>query len=477
MNVDNALWALIALALTTSAFVDLRVVHGDLDVPIADLAGMLLAGLFGIVALVRVGPTDLFGASRPGPAGQDASPDAPIAFPAARWYALFLVACTASWWRNGFDPQSAHFLARKPLFDYVVYGGGVAGAVAALRRPERMHAISLVYVGLTSLLCIPVALNMLIHGWISAIDRVPGLINNHKVFAVAVSPYVPALFLWRKEATGRLRDATNVVLVLAIVAIVVSISRTAWIAVAFGLVGFAKFGGKRAIERPLAMAVVTGALFAAMTAIPFVTGAAYMTDAFDSRMSLNLRVVQMLQYSPWVGAGPGMSVRWLMVTAPHWRINGVDAHGAIQKVVSEFGVFGLVAYLGFVASVVIGAWRGSFATGARPNGYTLGATALVLGLHVNLLLSTEYFSASHWMPLAVGLGMLRSGHHIGLGELAPRLPADEADGDDDHDRERDAVSGEHLLEDLEVSAQMPPEEQQEGVPQGAADGRPEDHLA
>lgn len=379
---------------------------------------MALAGLFAAVSAHRGGPFPRL--------------------PAARWAALFAIACAASWGRNGFDPQSAHFLLRKPLFDYVVYGGAAAGAVAQLRRPERVHAIALVYVGLTSLLCVPVALDVLIFGGVSAVDRVPGLINNHKLFAVSVAPWVPALLLWRSEATGRLRDATNVVLALAIGAIALSISRTAWITALVGVVGFATVGGRRPIARPAAMALGIAALVAAMVALPFVTGTAAMADAFDSRMSLNFRAWQMFASSPWVGAGPGMSVRWILHAAPHERINGVDAHGAVQKVAAELGVFGLVAYLGFVASVVIGAWRASFAPGARPNGYTLGATALVIGLHVNLLLSTEYFSASHWMPLAIGLGLLQIAEpplrdRVGLAHLAPRLPPDDPDR---HDHQR-----------------------------------------
>src|SRR5204862_114366 len=49
----------------------------------------------------------------------------------------------------------------------------------------------------------------------------------------------------------------------------------------------------------------------------------------------------------------GANVRFEQQTFPDYRVNGVDAHGAIQKVGSEYGLLGLGAWLTFVGAMAL----------------------------------------------------------------------------------------------------------------------------
>ena len=92
-----------------------------------------------------------------------------------------------------------------------------------------------------------------------------------------------------------------------------------------------------------------------------------------------------------------------MNEAPHWRIDGVDAHGVLQKIAGEVGTVGLatyaLAYLWFLRR---------FVDATRPDAdrFAQGAGLLGLGLQFELLLSTDYFSSAYWAPLAVAIGVV-----------------------------------------------------------------------
>jgi O-antigen ligase len=135
-------------------------------------------------------------------------------------------------------------------------------------------------------------------------------------------------------------------------------------------------------------------------------------DAARSRHSLDKRALAMVTERPALGEGGGANVRREMVTFPHYRVNGVDAHGAIQKVASEYGVVGLAGWLAFVGAVGARLARRAPVGALLPDGLAppqlaVGLWATFVALHVNLLLSTETFSQTHWAPLALVWGLSR----------------------------------------------------------------------
>jgi hypothetical protein len=287
-----------------------------------------------------------------------------------------------------------HEWARKPLFYALAYGVGVAGFVGALREVEWVRRVLLAAVALCTAVSLTTSVGRILAGdtlWFQAID---GLTNNHKTLAVALAPALPLLWGW---GGGRRDAATRWIVGAATVALAASVSRTAWISLAVAATFFVSFRGRRLSERRglLPALVVVGVL--AATYGPIVTGSLTQLDALRSRHSLDKRSWRLFVSEPLVGASPGASVRVEVPTFPDYRVNGVDAHGVVQKVGAEYGLLGLVGYGAFVWAMARRV-RGRHTEGD-------GRWPAFLALHTNLLLSTETFSCTHWAILALVMGL------------------------------------------------------------------------
>ncbi|MFZ5481823.1 MAG: O-antigen ligase family protein [Myxococcota bacterium] len=355
----------------------------DMNAPVADLAAAALLPL--ALVLARVPP--------PGPVG----------------YAVLLAAFVAGLPGALSPAESAHFLVRKPLFLWLAYGVGLAGVIARASDVRWLRRALLAAVALASAISIGSSLARIAAGnatWFAAIE---GLTNNHKTLAVALAPTLPLLWGMRR---GRVDLA---VIGGAAVAIALSMSRTSWIAAAAGLSFLVPFRGRPLSDRPgLVVGIVVAGALAAIYG-PVLSGSITQLDAARSRHSLDERALEMFLRHPIVGAGGGSNVRWEMLTFPHYRVNGVDAHGVVQKVASEAGLVGLAGYAAFVLAAARRVW----ATGDA------ALKATFVALHVNLLFSTETFSQTHWCVYATVWG-LSSRHQASGYRLQPGSEASDA---------------------------------------------------
>ncbi len=394
--------ALVAAVLLTFPYIDLAVnldLFGrHLDTPWADLAGTALIGVvLGLVALgagagPRNAPTLLAGLRPPGPLG----------------YGLLVAVGLLALATNAVPDRgaAAWFLLRKPIFFYVAYGVALAWAVANVVPRASLRRLLLATVTVTALISLATSVGRIAAGntlWFAAIE---GLTNNHKTLAVALSPLVPLILALRR---GRVDLG---VAALATVAIACSLSRTAWISTAAGLTVLVVWQNRTLAARRLVLVgVVVLGMLAALYG-PLLTRSNAQLDAARSRHSLDKRAWTLLAEHPLLGMGGGANVRVELQTFPHYRVNGVDAHGVVQKVTSEYGLVGFAGYLAFVGAVALRLRRGAPVATAHPNGLApahlgLGLWACFLALHVNLLLSTETFSQTHWVPLGVVWGLAR----------------------------------------------------------------------
>jgi hypothetical protein len=348
---------------------DVRIGTLHLDTPIADLAA---------AALVPVGIV----------AGACAAPPATLA------WAVLLVCGGIGALLSDVPVDSVQALVRKPLFMWLAYGGALAAIVARAPRGWARGTLATTII-LASTVLLVSSLGRIAAGealWIRALD---GLTPNHKTLAVALAPQLPLLWGLRRGPIDRF------VLAIALVAVALSASRTAWIALAAGAAHLVVWRGRPlAARRGAVLAIVVAGALAAIYG-PVLGRSVTQLDAARSRHSLNVRAAEMFAREPWVGMGAGGSVRWESVTFPHYRVNGVDAHGVVQKLAGEHGVLGLFAWSAATAWM---AWRvRSAAVGER--GRALWAT--FVALHVNLLFSTETFSQTHWAVLGLVLGLAR----------------------------------------------------------------------
>ena len=243
------------------------------------------------------------------------------------------------------------------------------------------------------------------------------LTPNHKTLGVWLAPFVPWLIVQRHRRGGW------TALLTVLVALGLTGAKAAWVTAAFGIAWWLPIGGRPLVTRTrttlatlatllaLSLAVPvalqnTSVLMAIQGTTPLGLQARMALDATRSRQSLNVRSWEMFVSRPLVGHGPGTSTKVAMVTFPHYRINGVDAHGAIQKVASETGLLGLgagVLWLAALATALRRRWSG------RTSDSSWAWLGVAAALHLNLVSSTETWSMTHWIPL--GLAWWGVTHH------------------------------------------------------------------
>ena len=376
---------LLIIILLSQSFIDLELVlpvdGWTFNAPIADWAAVLL------LPIAAVGWLRGERAPLPGWAG----------------YGLMLLAAALSVQVAISPEDSFHHLIRKPLFFYLAYGVGLVWVVRRVRA-EILWGALIAWALSTASLSLLTSISRIGAGDALWFADIAGLTPNHKTLAVGLSTALPLLI-------GRYGSAPRRILAfsigLSLAAILLSASKTAWIIAVFSVAFFLPRSRPIACRPHLVLPALILALALAYYA-PILLGSKTMLDAARSRHSLNERAWMMFTAHPLVGSGTGMNVLVEQVTFPHYRVNGVDAHGVIQKVGSETGLLGLAGYGWFSLASLLAIRRrwtedgGEY--GGEYGGRRYGALGCVAALQVSLLLSTETFSQTWWIPFAVAWG-------------------------------------------------------------------------
>ena len=371
---------LLIILLLSQSYIDLEVIlplGRTFNAPVADWAALLLVPLAA--------------------AGWLRGERAPL--PGVSGYALMLLAAALSMQVAISPADSLHHLLRKPLFFYVAYGFGLVWLVK--RTPATvlwgaMIAWALSTAGLSLL----TSVSRILAGDALWFARISGLTPNHKTLAVGLSTALPLLIGRRDRAPGRPIDLA---VLFSLSAILLSASKTAWIIAVFSMAWFLPRSRPLSVRPRFILPALTLAVALAYYA-PVLLGSRAMLDAARSRHSLNERAWSMLTAHPIIGSGTGMNVLVEQVTFPHYRVNGVDAHGVIQKVGSETGLLGLIGYGWFSLSCLGTVRRRWEDSGGDFSGTGYGTVGCIAALQVSLLLSTETFSQTWWIPFAVSWG-------------------------------------------------------------------------
>lgn len=324
--------------------------------------------------------------------------------PGWRAYSAFLIVAAVSVFFAQEPAESLHHLVRKPLFLYLAYGVGLSWAVArVVPRRTLIHA-ALAYVLLTAGLSLGASALRIAAGEALWFQKLDWITPNHKTLAVALAAWVPFVLgePWRSAQRGP-RLAARIGGAAIILALLASASKTALITAAFGLAWHLPRARPLSTRPRLLVPLLAAALGLAVFS-PLLLQSRAMLDAARSRYSLNVRAWEMFSRDPLFGSGTGMNVVTEMVTFPHYRVNGVDAHGVVQKIASETGLMGLLSFGAFTWSTGAALRRRAWRRGG-PAGRDWGLWGTWAALHVNLLLSTETFSPTHWVPLGLCWGL------------------------------------------------------------------------
>lgn len=320
--------------------------------------------------------------------------------PLPPWLA-FCVVTLLSLVYAGSPKEGLHFVLRKPVFMGLAWGIGVAALVSGPVPARWTRRIVLAALGATAMVSLLASGARIASGGALWWSPIAGLTPNHKTLAVALAGALPLALGAALGPASRDRLVARGVSTAALLAIAASASKTAWLGAALSVAWFVPrarpLGVRPAVVLP-AMALGLGLA----TYAPVLVGSRAMLDAARSRHSLNKRAWTMATAHPLLGSGAGQSTLVEAVTFPDYRVNGVDAHGVVQKVTGETGLLGLGAWCWFTGTAGLVLWRRR----GQPGGTTRWAAAGTFAtLHLHLLLSTEAFSPTHWAPLAVAWGL------------------------------------------------------------------------
>ncbi|MCK6526158.1 O-antigen ligase family protein [Myxococcota bacterium] len=394
---------LVGATLAWQAFVPLEVSLGSLDVPLADGAAMGVALAWGLdrwAGRRRSGG----GWARPPAVGRG------VALLAVSLVAWALVA--AVWAGDGGAPPwlgfpvRVHDWARWPLFDVVVYGVALRAAVAALGAPAVLGAEAAWFVGLSAF-CLATSAYRILGGGATWIHVLLPWAHNHKSLAICLGVSWPLVWAWgRDEGAGpRRRAASRALVALGIAAVLLSFSRTALLAAAAGgaalWLGGARPRPGRLSSRPLVTgALAAGLAAAALAVLPRLLGLERLVDSTSTRIWLLGKAFSLVGESPWTGVGPGGFVgASAPVPAPSEVVAGLGPHGLLESLAAELGLPGLLLGGALAATTLLRLVPAT--TGPVPRACFATGAALLL----SVLLSTETWTHTTWIPWAICLGL------------------------------------------------------------------------
>lgn len=314
-----------------------------------------------------------------------------------RGFALVLLALLVGTTNALVPAESLYTWLRKPVFMAVSYGMVLVWVLHNRIQENSLCRTLLLWQASTGGLLLANGIGRLIAGEALWWQSIAGITPNHKALAVSLCGILPLFWAKRDTMTQSLpgtykRHFFHAIQALVLVAIFLSFSKTAWLIVAFSI-GWFWPREKPVSRRPVLIAALGIAGVWLMIQLPFLLDSRVMIDALRSRHSINLRVLDMFWAHPFIGMGTATNLHYELVTFPHYRINGVDAHGMIQKLASEGGLLALCGL-----GIFFKDGRNRLIT-KDPN--LLGA---YWALFLCALLSTEFLHSTWWIPFAVLMG-------------------------------------------------------------------------
>jgi hypothetical protein len=230
--------------------------------------------------------------------------------------------------------------------------------------------------------------------------------HNHNILAETLATIIPigGFLAYRKE-TQRLYYLSATVFILLIT--LLSLSRAAWLTVLLELlvaVFFFKEKVKKIVfEYKQYFYPIIGVVSAVgIYMVGFLTSQVVDSSTFARLVSLDIVLFRFFE-SPLVGFGPGIYVDIIGQTEVY-RVefgNPLDAHGFIQKILLEQGMFGLITFGGFLLWLIWTIWQAK-----RKSSRKILMTSLLISVLAAInfqLYNTSYYNAHMWLPIGIAL--------------------------------------------------------------------------
>ena len=395
-------WGILALVLTFpllglrlqfGAPVDLTALFPDgINLPLADVIGMLALSAW-IVRWALQWDTR------------------PVRAPAMVAFALFLLTGALSLVNHPEPILGLKYLVRPIAFAYLVFFFVPVNVLWS--RASVLKALRLVFWWGTLIAGVSVAIAFLkiLNGSFARVA--PPIIGtfaplgyNWNLLAEFLVPLVPlGVFLERQSRTRFEQRIVALATLLVLGAATLPFARSAWIALAFSAVVLVAHFRSR-----IASFGVTALLLLAVVAPAFVglvvfSGSHAAGSSFAARTVLTGIAAQAFRDEPLIGRGIGM-FEDLVSSTKYFVIeygDPLDAHGIIQKVAAEQGMFGLIALALLAAALLVPLARAIRATPGEEQFAARCALAIMVGALVYQLFNTSYYAGKLWLPLGIAM--------------------------------------------------------------------------
>lgn len=239
--------------------------------------------------------------------------------------------------------------------------------------------------------------------------------HQHVFIAEALTTSLPIwIYLWWRERNAQTKRYLKYGAWFVALIALLTFSRAGWITLAISGVAALLLLKKELRIKELWQAhrgafVLAGILFALFVTFMFTTYDVY-TSTIARFVLAEIAFFLFVQH-PLVGNGVGtFSARADELLTFHWEIGGVqDAHGLVQKLASEQGLFGLVMFTGLVFALLFGAYRAWRLQHLSTDQKMLALLAffLILAPLTFQLFNTHIYSSKVWVPIALAVAAVR----------------------------------------------------------------------
>ncbi|MBT4153717.1 MAG: hypothetical protein HOE53_03640 [Candidatus Magasanikbacteria bacterium] len=349
-----------------------------------------------------------------------AGKDKPIMLPMLGWYALFMLSAVLSLVNIESItevPTAVHFIARFLLLFYLGYF--IVG-VNAMKK-SRVLEVSLKILAAVGLLAavqgflglitlqwtggvLPRAVPISLFGWMPFGDQ-------HVFLAEAITTTIPVWFyLWHTEIKKKTKQWLMAGIIFISLIGLFTFSRAGWITfIILGSLFLAmqrKFHLWHFIKEHLWIIVAAFMLVLTFVAFMLTTTDVYTSTA--ARWMLTEMSLILFFVHPMLGQGAGMfPTRASEMLVFQMEIGGQqDAHGVMQKLLAEQGLFGLLTFglliVAILAPIVL---RYAKAKKHAHHDKLLLAVMLIVAPMTFQLFNTHMYSSKVWAPLAVAFAL------------------------------------------------------------------------
>ncbi len=231
---------------------------------------------------------------------------------------------------------------------------------------------------------------------------------NHNVLAESLTAIIPFAWWWAEREKGERRNFGFIAASLITAASILTFSRAAWIVVTLQgacLLWWRVQHREHHVtpsQRRSFILVATALALAVVLFFGWIQNTAVAESSDATRKDLlGISVLYFLR-APWFGQGPGTFVPLVAETTAFRMdyVDPLDAHGIIQKLITEVGAIGFLVFVWALALVVCALWK------RRRESFDWMLLVTVLSLWAYQLFNTGYFDAKVWVIMGLATAAL-----------------------------------------------------------------------